>query len=486
MRDFTQLVLDAASNAGATYADVRVVRTRRRHVGTEDHRVARLVEQEDAGFGVRVIVDGAWGFAASCRQTRAEARRVARLAVRVGRASASVRSADPVELVPEPAQEQTYRSTWEEDPLAVDVGEQTGLLLAANAAGLTVPGVTKCFSRMGFVHKATTFASTEGSFLESEVVHSQARFEAVATDPGDAKTRSYEAHPYAAGYEHIRRADLPAHARRVAAEAVEKLHAKPCPAGHKDLVLDPWHLALTIHESVGHASELDRALGMEESLAGRSFATPDRLGTLRYGSDIVNLEANCTLEHGLASTGFDDDGVACQRWMIVENGMFRGYSTSREVASRIGQERSRGSCRAQGWDAIPIVRIPNLSLLPGRRPCTPDELIAGVDDGIYIEGMGSWSIDQMRVNFQFGGDAFWEIRGGKKRAMLRDVTYQAKTTEFWGSCDGLADQRFWVPWGVSNCGKGDPCQVASMTHGSVPARFRQVSVGGVRGPSHPG
>ena len=482
MKAFTQLVLDIARDAGADYADVRVVRSRRRRLMAEDHRVAHLSDDQDVGFGVRVIVDGAWGFAASCKLTKAEARRVARLAVRIGRASATVRSADPVTLVPEPVHRLTYRSTREEDPMAIDVGEQTGLLLAANEAALEVAGVTKCFSHMGFVCKATTFASSEGSLLENDLVHSRGGVKAVATGAGDAKTRSYEAQPLAAGYEHIRRADFLAHAERVGAEAVEKLHAKPCPTGHKDLVLDPWHLALTIHESVGHASELDRALGMEESLAGRSFATPDLLGSLRYGSDIVNLEADCTMQHGLASTGFDDEGVACQKWTIVENGIFQGYSTSREVAGRIGLDRSRGGCRAQGWDAIPIVRIPNLSLLPGREPCTPDDLIAGVDDGIYIEGMGSWSIDQMRVNFQFGGDAFWEIRAGKKRAMLRDVTYQAKTTEFWGSCDGLADARFWVPWGVGNCGKGDPCQTASMTHGSAPARFRQVSVGGVRPP----
>jgi TldD protein len=264
----------------------------------------------------------------------------------------------------------------------------------------------------------------------------------------------------------------------VADQAVEHLRAPECPGGVFDLVLDPHNLALTIHESVGHATELDRVLGYEESLAGRSFATPEKLDRMSYGSPLVNFVADNTLPGGLATHGFDDEGVTGQRWHIVEDGMFRGYSTGREVAAEMGYDRSRGSCRADHWSSIPIVRIPNLSLAPGRHPLTPEELIEDTKDGIYIEGRGSFSIDQMRCNFQFGGDAFWRIKDGKLAHMLKNVTYQSMTTDFWGSCDAICDQRFWVPNGVLNCGKGDPMQVSQMTHGAAPARFKGITVGG--------
>ncbi|OPZ21021.1 MAG: protease TldD [candidate division BRC1 bacterium ADurb.BinA364] len=247
-----------------------------------------------------------------------------------------------------------------------------------------------------------------------------------------------------------------------------------------DLVLDPGNLGLTIHESVGHATELDRALGMEESLSGKTFATPDQLGRLRYGSPLVNFYADNTMEGGLASWGYDDEGAPAGRWDIVREGILRGYSTSRDTAPAIGEERSRGCCRADHWGRLPIVRIPNLCLAAGDTPCGVEDLIAGVEDGIYIEGRGSFSIDNMRLNFQFGGDAFWRIRRGKREGMLKNVTYQAITPHFWGSLDGLTDWRFWIPTGTLNCGKGDPGQVQQMTHGAPWARFRGVHVGGAR------
>ena len=266
----------------------------------------------------------------------------------------------------------------------------------------------------------------------------------------------------------------------MAQQSLEHLSARQCPVGEKDLILDPHNLALTMHESVGHATELDRALGMEESLAGRSFATPDLLGNLQYGAPHVNFVADNTLPGGLASEGFDDDGVPSGKWHIIKDGLFTGYSTGREVAGAIGLDRSVGGCRADHWSSIPIVRIPNLSLMPGDEPLTPEELIASTDDGIYIEGMGSFSIDQMRQNFQFGGDAFWEVKGGKITGMLKNVTYQSITPAFWNACDAICDERFWVPNGVVNCGKGDPMQVQKMTHGAAPARFRGITVGAAK------
>jgi TldD protein len=265
-----------------------------------------------------------------------------------------------------------------------------------------------------------------------------------------------------------------AEAPRVAAEAVEKVKAPQVDAGRYDLVLDPEHLSLTIHESCGHPSELDRVLGYEANYAGTSFLTPEKLGMFRYGSADVSLVADNTEPSTLAATGYDDDGVACQRWDIVRDGVFVGYCTNREVAPKIGQNRSRGSCRADGWGSVPIVRIANIGLEPGLAHL--DDLIADVRRGIYIEGHDSFSIDQRRYNFQFGGDAFWLIENGQRRHMLRDVIYHGITPEFWGSCDGVADRSHRRRFGFITCGKGQPTQSGWMTHAASHARFRGVQV----------
>jgi TldD protein len=261
-------------------------------------------------------------------------------------------------------------------------------------------------------------------------------------------------------------ADLAGNAERVAREAAEKLHAEEGPVGEMDLILDPLHLCLTLHETIGHPSELDRALGFEANYAGTSFLTPDQLGKLRYGSPLVNIVADNVYPEGLASIGFDDDGVACQRWDIVREGVFVGYSTNREVAAAIGERRSRGSCRADSWASIPIVRISNVGLEPG--DARFEDVLADTKDGIFVEGQGTWSIDQRRYNFQFGGDRFRRIEGGKLGAPLKNVTYQGITPELWGSCDAVCDRAHWEPNGVLNCGKGEPGQSGQMSHGAAP------------------
>jgi TldD protein len=479
MNDLAQLALDLITSAGAEYGDVRFIRYRRQNLFTEDERVGSISDSDDTGFGVRVIVNGAWGFAGSGTITKEEMERVARQALEIARASATALIA-PVRLVPEPPRQERFRTPYQVDPFTVPIDQKVGLMLEINQRLRKHSGIKKAHGLMTLRKDEKLFANTEGSVLESEVVTTGVEYQATAVGEGDAKSRSYEPPPRTMGYENIDAADLLANVDRVAAQAVEHLHAKECPVGRKDLILDPLNLALTIHESVGHATELDRALGYEESLAGRSFATPDKLNALQYGSGAVNFVADNTLEHGLATHGFDDDGVAGQRWHIVEDGVFRGYSTSREVAGEIGLERSTGGCRADHWSSIPIVRIPNLSLMPGQELLTLEGLISDTKDGIYIEGMGSFSIDQMRCNFQFGGDAFWEIKDGKIVGMLKNVTYQSLTTDFWGSCDAVCDERFWVPNGVLNCGKGDPMQISQMTHGAAPARFRGIQVGAAR------
>jgi TldD protein len=479
MRDFAQLALDTATRLGAEFADARIIRYTRQDIAAEDHRVQNIHDSHNAGIGVRVLCKGAWGFAASGRLAREDVERVATDAVSVARASGRAMRR-PAGLVPEEAREFVFRSPREIDPFAVSVQDKVGLLLEVNAALLRHGMVKKAFSGMTLRREEKLYVNSEGSVMENDVILTGAHYTATAIGHGEVKSRSYNPPPRTLGYENIQRDDLLANAERVAQQATAHLTAKECPVGKRDLILDSHNLALTIHESVGHATELDRALGMEESLAGRSFAVPSLLNSLEYGSPIVNFVADNTLEGGLATEGFDDDGVPGQRWHIVQDGVFVGYSTSREVAGEIGLDRSVGGCRADHWGSIPIVRIPNLGLAPGTTPLSLDDLIADTDEGIYIEGMGSFSIDQMRCNFQFGGDAFWEIKNGRIVGMLKNVTYQSMTTEFWNSCDAICDERFWVPNGVLNCGKGDPMQVQKMTHGAAPARFRQVNVGGAR------
>lgn len=475
MNDLALLALDTAQSLGASYADVRFHTQRRQDLLTEDRRVASINDRTEFGFGIRVIADGAWGFAGSSTVTREEIMRVAAEAVAIARASAEG-SSRPVTWAPEPAHRVRFRSPRETDPFAVGIDEKVGLLLQINERLLRNTGVKKAQGYMTLRSDVKLYANTDGSVMESDVVSTGVQYQATAVGQNDAKSRAYVPPPLTRGYENINAADLLANTERVAAEAVQHLSARPCPDGRATLILDPHNLALTIHESVGHATELDRVLGYEESLAGRSFATPEKLNALDYGSEWVTFQADNTLDGGLATHGFDDDGVPGQAWNIVDHGLFVGYGMGREVAAEMGYERSNGTCRADHWGSIPIVRIPNLSLLPGEKPLTLEEIISDTEDGIYIEGMGSFSIDQMRCNFQFGGDAFWEIKRGKIVGMLQNVTYQAMTTEFWNSCDAVADERFWVKNGVLNCGKGDPMQVSQMTHGASPARFRNVRV----------
>ncbi len=479
MRQIAGVALDTAVLRGADFADVRVVRYRRQNLSAEDHRISGIADTDDYGLGVRVLADGAWGFAGTGDLSREAVQAAAAEAVAIARASASALR-EKVRLVPEPARTYVFQSACKVDPFEVPMHEKTSLLLQINERLSRNKGISKSQAFMTLRKDERLYLSTDGSDLKSEVVTTAAGYQATAVGGGDARSRSYMPPPLTRGYENINAEDLLANTDRVAEQAVMHLGAPECPVGRKDLILDPQNLSLTIHESVGHATELDRALGYEESLAGRSFATPDKLRNLKYGSDLVSFVADNTLDAGLATNGFDDDGVAAQRWDIVEDGLFVGYSTGREVAGKIGLERSNGGCRADHWGSIPIVRIPNLSLMPGREPLTLDELIADTDDGIYIEGRGSFSIDQMRCNFQFGGDAFWEIKKGRIVGMLKNVTYQSMTTDFWGSCDAICDARFWVQDGVLNCGKGDPMQIAQMTHGAAPARFRNIKVGAAR------
>jgi len=471
--EFAELALTRLVASGAEYGDIRIQHSTTQTIRGEDRRIAAVRDVEDLGFGVRVLFHGGWGFAASSILSLEEVPRVADLAVEIAKGSASV-AVDKVRLAPEPVHRDRIITPARIDPFTVPLEKKADLLLRTMEALHRQAGIVRSSAELWARRDRKLFVSTEGSHLEFELLAGQGECSATALAGGRFASRSFNTPHLRTGYELIEEADFEREAGRVAAQAVEKVRSPVATAGLYDLVLDPEHLSLTMHESCGHPSELDRALGYEANYAGTSFLTPDKLGSFRYGSPHVTLVADNTEPDTLAATGYDDDGVSCQKWDIVRDGIFVGYCTNREVAPRIGEPRSRGSNRADGWGSIPMVRIANIGLEPGSS--TLDQLLADVRRGIYIEGHGSYSIDQRRYNFQFGGDACWLIENGRRTHMVRDVIYHGITPEFWNSCDGVADRTHRRRYGFITCGKGQPGQSGWMTHPASHARFRNVNV----------
>lgn len=471
--ELAELALNRVRASGAEYGDVRLLDSTAQTIRGEDQRIADVGESRDRGFGVRVLYRGGWGFAASSILSLEEIPRAADLAVDIAKGSATLVH-DRVKLAEEPIHRDSVKTFLKVDPFQIPLEEKTTLLLNTMESLHQQSGIARSRANLWARRDQKLFCSTEGSHIQFDLVAVQGGFEATAIHEGRFGSRSFNTPHLRMGYELIAESNLPSEALRIAGEALEKVKAPPVDPGHYDLVLDPEHLSLTIHESCGHPSELDRALGYEANYAGTSFLTPEKRGRFCYGSPQVNLIADNTESETLAATGYDDDGVACQRWDIVRDGVFVGYCTNREVAIKIGETRSRGSNRADGWASVPIVRIANIGLQPGH--ASLDDLIADVRRGIYIEGHDSFSIDQRRYNFQFGGDAFWLIENGKRSHMLRDVIYHGITPEFWGSCDGVANRSHRQRFGFITCGKGQPGQSGWMTHAASHARFRHVSV----------
>ncbi|MBM4047343.1 MAG: TldD/PmbA family protein [Planctomycetes bacterium] len=479
MRHLTAFALETARLRGATYADIRVVESKAESLAVRNGRIGSVLESETLGFGVRVICQGAWGFASSSDVTKSEIQRVAALAVEIAKSSARLSAGRRVRLAPQPAYQTTWSTPYLLDPFSVPTSEKLDLLLAIDKTLRRSPKISVAYSEMQFERERTWLATSEGAFIDQTLLKSGVGYSATAVGKGETQIRSYPAshggQNSTMGYELVKSLPLLENAERIREEAVALLTAKPCPSGKKDLILDGSQLALQIHESCGHPSELDRVLGMEANFAGTSFLTREKRGKLRYGSPLVNLIADTTLPTGLGTRGFDDEGVPAQRWHIVKDGRFVGYLTNREVAHAIGEERSRGCCRADGWQNLPMIRIPNLSLMPGDHEL--DDILGDTRDGVFMACNKSWSIDQQRLNFQFGCEIGWEVKRGKLGAMVKHPTYQGITPEFWGSCDAIASERHWKLWGVRNCGKGQPAQTAGMSHGAAPARFRNVTVG---------
>ena len=478
VRPMCDAALNAAQLAGATYADIRVVRTRRESVVVKNGNVGELERSDDVGAGIRVVANGAWGFASTFDITEAGLAAAARLAARIAASSGRAKTAD-VRLAPEPAHRDRWQTPYQVDPFAVPLEDKLNLLFKIDLILRERPEITAAECNIQSLRERQWFASSEGAFIDQEITRCGGGFEVTAIGNGDAQTRSYPAsfrgHHKTMGYEIVPALKLLDNAAKTRDEAIALLTAPPCPTGKTDLILLGSQLCLQIHESVGHANELDRVLGLESNYAGVSFCTPEKQGNYRYGSEIVNLVADSTVPGGLATIGYDDDGVQAQRWHVVRDGIHQAYFTNRELAHEIGETRSRGCNRAEGWSNVPIVRIPNLSLMPGSWDL--EALIADTKDGILMDTNRSWSIDQMRLNFQFGCEAAWEIKDGKLGRLLKNPNYQGITPKFWGSCDAICDNTYFDLWSVLNCGKGQPGQSAEMSHGSSPARFRGVQCG---------
>ena len=494
-KQLADVALNAAKAKGATYADVRIGRYLNQFVATREKRVQGIANTESYGIGVRVIANGCWGFAATNKMTTDDIAKAAEQAVAVAKANAKIQG-EPVQLASQKGfGEVSWKAPIEINAFEVPVKEKVDLLLNVNDVALQ-NGASFVNSVIFAVNEQKYFASTDGSYIDQDIHRIYPTFGVTKIDKASGKfqTRSSFSSPMGMGYEYLNarpedkiagvvplykdRYDMLEDVKAAAKSTTEKLTAKSVEPGKYDLVLDPSHLWLTIHESVGHPTELDRVLGYEANYAGTSFLTLDKLKSknFKFGSDQVNIVADKTQKGSLGAVGYDDEGVKCGKWDLIKDGILVNYQTIRDQAHILGLSASQGCCYSQGWDDVQFQRMPNVSLQPGKGKLSVDEMIKNVEKGIYILGNGSYSIDQQRYNFQFGGQLFYEIKNGKIAGMLNDVAYQANTQEFWNSCTQVCDERDYRLGGSFNDGKGQPSQSSAVSHGSSTARFNGVNV----------
>jgi len=470
------MAVQTAAGEGASYSDFRLSNFRSQNISTREQIIQGIWENENFGFAVRVIIDGAWGFAASSTFSEQEVIRIAKIACSIARANKSVQL-NRVELVPTPVYNETWNTPIRKNAFEVSIDDKVSKLFGINEKAKSL-GADFCESFIWAVNEWKYFASSEGSYIKQDLHRLWSAFDVTVVDKesGNFETRDSFTSPIGKGYEYVEEYDYMKDLEEAVEHTKMKLKAPSVEPAKRDLILDSNHLWLTIHESCGHPTELDRALGYEANYAGTSFMTPDKLGKLQYGSSLINMKGDRTQTDGLATRGFDDDGVKTTDWDIIKNGKFVGYQTTREMAKFIGENASNGCAYADSWDHFPIQRMPNVSLMPGEKKLSLNDLIADTEDGIYIKGSGSWSIDMQRYNFQFTGQEFWEIKNGKITGMLRDVAYQGNTVDLWNSCDAICDKTEYKLGGSFFCGKGEPGQVSPVSHGSSPARFRKVNI----------
>ncbi|MEZ5358433.1 MAG: TldD/PmbA family protein [Candidatus Zixiibacteriota bacterium] len=477
MKDKLKATIALLKAKGVEYADCRFVRREVEHIQVTNGTVDMLSRDLNVGVGIRVLVNGAWGFASTSAVSDADLKKTANKALQIAKASA-ITLRHKVVLADQEAFVDHYTTPCAIDPFLVGTDDKINLLVSLTDALTKEKKIQRAESNMGFFKTNKLFVSTEGAEIEQDIIESGGGYYVIAVGGKEVHKRSYPnsfgGDFMTRGYEFIQEMNLPAHTDQTIDEALQLLKAKPCPDTVSDIIICGSQMALQVHESCGHPTELDRVLGTEISLAGGSFMQPELLNKLQYGSKIVNINADATIEGGLGSFGYDDEGVKAQRTPIIENGMFVGYLTSRETAPVI-KKRSNGTMRADGWNRIPLIRMTNHNLEPGEWEL--DDLIKDTKKGIFMGTNKSWSIDDKRLNFQFGGECAWEIKDGKLGQMYKNPVYTGITPEFWNSCDAICNKNHWHVWGVPNCGKGEPMQTAHVAHGTAPTRFRNVKVG---------
>ena len=477
MKNRLKECIDYLRTKGVDYADCRYVRCERESLNVTDSIVDAMSRNLDVGVGIRVLNKGAWGFASTKDLTPAALKKTANLAIKIANASAMTVK-EKVFFAEQEAFVDYFKTPFKKDPFKVSTEDKINLLVTATDILKKSKKIKTTEASMGFFKYNKLFVSTEGAEIEQDLLESGAGYNAVSFDGKEAQKRSYPnsfGGDYATrGYEYIEQMNLLDNAERVREESVALLKASPCPDTETTIIICGPQMALQVHESCGHPTELDRALGTEISLAGGSFMTVDKLNKLKYGSDIVNITADATTKGGLGTFGYDDEGVKAQRAPIIKRGKFVGYLTSRETAPVI-KKKSNGTMRADGWNRLPIIRMTNHNLEPGSWEL--DDLIKDTKKGIFFDINKSWSIDDRRLNFQFGVEAAWEIKNGKLGNMYKNATYTGITPEFWNSCDAICNKNHWHVWGIPNCGKGEPMQTAHVAHGVSPTRFRNVKVG---------
>ncbi len=472
-----ELALNSAKDNGATYADVRIEERLEENLSVRNGTPDLIEKSNDFGFGVRVIVGGAWGFASSADLNEETVRKVTQKATKIARASSEVKGKDVI-LSPVKKVIDTYQTPVATDPFSVPLKEKLDYLLFLDSLMRGVAGVNQSEAYMNFIKRNKFFASSEGSIIRQTIIQSGGGISAMSMKSHrQMGKRSYpnsSGQHQTKGYELITELKFEENAKRIAQEAVALLGAKECPSKVTTIILDGPQMSLQIHESIGHALELDRVFGAERNFSGTSFATPDKLNDLRYGSEMVNVVNDSACPFGLGTFGYDDEGVKAGRSFLIKNGILVGYLSSRETAPLINTN-SNGCMRANSWANVPIIRMTNTNLLPGDK--TLEEMISETDDGIYMQTVRTWSIDDNRENFQMGCEIGWEIKNGKLGEMIRNPSYSASTVEFWNSCDAVANEKYWEIWGTPNCGKGQPPQNMPTSQGASPARFRNVKVG---------
>ncbi|WP_036602712.1 TldD/PmbA family protein [Olivibacter sitiensis] len=494
-KELADAALNAAKSKGASYADIRIGRYLNQFVSTREKRVQGIANTESYGVGIRVLVDGCWGFAASHKVTKDDIANTAALAVAVAKANAKIQG-KPVQLAPQQGYgEVSWQTPIEINAFEVPIQEKVDLLMEVNDTAMQ-NGANFVNSMIAAINEQKYFASTDGSYIDQDVHRIYPNFNVTKIDrqSGKFQTRNALSSPMGMGYEYLKagpedkvsgvvtrykgRYDILEDVKAAAQNATDKIKAKSVEPGKYDVVLDPSHLWLTIHESVGHSTELDRVLGYEANYAGTSFLTLDKLrsGNFNFGNENVNVVADKTQVGSLGAVGYDDEGVKCKKWDLIKNGILVNFQAIRDQVHILGENQSHGCCYSQGWDDVQFQRMPNVSLQPGKNKLSVDDMIKNVEKGIYIIGDGSFSIDQQRYNFQFGGQLFYEIKDGKIVGMLNDVAYQSNTQEFWNSCAGVCDESDYRLGGSFSDGKGQPSQSSAVSHGSSTTHFKGVNV----------